>query len=189
MLADDVVQVSACLRAGGVDIWLDGGWGIDALVEEQTRPHDDLDMVLALDQADRAIGLLRTLGFAVAEDLRPTRLVLREPAGRQVDIHPVTFDAAGTGRQQGAAPDGGDCLYPASGFTTGVIAGQRVGCLSAAVQIAHHLGYPPDDADWHDMLTLRARLGVDLPVPYARGEHNGVPVPSTDGGDVPADRA
>jgi lincosamide nucleotidyltransferase A/C/D/E len=166
MAADDVVRIAERLLAGGVTFWLDGGWGIDALVSEQTRPHDDLDMVLALGQADRAIDVLGALGFAVAEDLRPVRLVLRDLAGRQVDIHPVTFDADGTGRQQGAAPDGGDCMYPASGFTAGVVAGQCVGCLSAAVQVAHHLGYSPDDADWHDMFLLQTRLGVDLPPPY-----------------------
>jgi lincosamide nucleotidyltransferase A/C/D/E len=166
MAADDVVRSAERLLADGVTFWLDGGWGIDALVGEQTRAHDDLDMVLSLDQTDHAIEVLRDLGFAVAEDLRPVRLVLRDPAGHQVDLHPVTFDADGTGWQRGAAPDGSDCRYPANGFTDGIVAGQRVGCLSAVVQVAHHLGYPPDDADWQDMQLLRTRLGVDLPSPY-----------------------
>lgn len=168
MLAADVLQVAACLSASGVMFWLDGGWGIDALIGEQARAHGDVDIVLTLAQADQAIVSLGALGFVVADDVRPVRLVLRDAAGRQVDVHPVTFDAEGTGWQQGAAPDGGDCPYPASGFTAGLIAGRRIGCLSAAVQLAHHLGYQPDDADWHDMHLLHTRLGVDLPAPYDR---------------------
>lgn len=27
-------------------VWLDGGWGVDALLGRQTRPHDDMDIVI-----------------------------------------------------------------------------------------------------------------------------------------------
>jgi hypothetical protein len=27
-------------------IWLDGGWGVDALVGEQTREHEDLNLIV-----------------------------------------------------------------------------------------------------------------------------------------------
>ena len=30
----------------GFDLWIGGGWGVDALVGHQTRPHDDLGVVL-----------------------------------------------------------------------------------------------------------------------------------------------
>jgi lincosamide nucleotidyltransferase A/C/D/E len=170
MQATDVLQIATCLHTGGVEIWLDGGWGIDALIGEESRTHDDVDMVLALNQTDRAITALGALGFVVAEDLRPTRLVLRDLAGRQVDMHPVTFDADGTGWQRGAAPDRSDCPYPASGFTTGAVAGQPIGCLSATVQLAHHTGYPPDAKDWQDMQLLYTRLGMDPPAPYKQQE-------------------
>ena len=43
MLAEDVLELYALLLEHGVQIWLDGGWGIDALLERQTRPHKDLD--------------------------------------------------------------------------------------------------------------------------------------------------
>jgi len=166
MRSGDVLKILERWGADGVTVWLDGGWGIDALVGEQTRPHDDLDVVLALDQTDRAIKCLVEIGFVIELDDRPTRLVLRAGAGRQVDVHPVTFDADGTGWQRGAAPGGGDCPYPAKGFTSGEVAGQPVPCLSASVQMAHHLGYPPDEKDWHDVRLLHERHGVDLMAPY-----------------------
>jgi len=30
----------------GIRVWIDGGWGVDALLAEQTRPHEDLDIVI-----------------------------------------------------------------------------------------------------------------------------------------------
>lgn len=174
MLAADVLALVDCLDAAGVAVWLDGGWGVDALLRKQTRPHDDVDAVIPLHQTAPAISALETLGFAVHLDLRPTRLVLRDGTGRQVDVHPVVFDAAGTGWQRGAAPDGGDCRYPADGFVSGTIAGRRVGCFSAAVQIAHHTGYPPDEKDFHDVRLLHDRFGLALP-PAFRTEQPDTP--------------
>jgi hypothetical protein len=39
-----VLQVLDRLDANGVTGWLDGGWGVDAVLGEQTRPHEDLDL-------------------------------------------------------------------------------------------------------------------------------------------------
>lgn len=165
MQAADVLAVLAALDAAGVPAWLDGGWGVDALVGRQTRPHSDLDLVIALGQAGRAESALRLLGFAVVDDARPTRLVLRDGAGRQIDCHTVTFDATGGGVQE--LPDAAAFRYPAEGFRgTGRVAGQPVACLTAEVQVLCHLGYPPDADDYHDMRLLHECCGVALPTPY-----------------------
>jgi hypothetical protein len=37
MTAEDVVEVSDALEHACVEVWIDGGWGVDALLEEQTR--------------------------------------------------------------------------------------------------------------------------------------------------------
>jgi len=42
MTRQDVVEILGWLDGGDVAVWLDGGWGVDALVGEQTRDHDDL---------------------------------------------------------------------------------------------------------------------------------------------------
>lgn len=39
----NVINLYQRLLDAGIPIWLDGGWGVDALLEEQTRIHDDLD--------------------------------------------------------------------------------------------------------------------------------------------------
>jgi lincosamide nucleotidyltransferase A/C/D/E len=36
----------------GINIWIDGGWGVDALLGAQTRPHKDLD--IAIEERDVA---------------------------------------------------------------------------------------------------------------------------------------
>lgn len=46
MPATRVLEIISALEAADLCCWVDGGWGIDALVGEQTRPHKDLDLVV-----------------------------------------------------------------------------------------------------------------------------------------------
>lgn len=170
MIANQVLAVVDALTGLDVPAWLDGGWGIDALLGAQHRVHDDLDLVLELADVDRAAEGLAPLGCHIAEDLRPTRVLLRAHDGRQVDLHPVVFDAAGTGWQAGAMPDGGDCPYPADGFTAGQVEGRRVGCLSARLQVAHHSGYPQRTKDREDLSRLADVFAARLPAGYDRAD-------------------
>lgn len=87
MESHDVLDVVDALTTAGVAVWLDGGWGVDALLGEQTRAHDDLDVVIALDEAAAAQEALRKVRFAVVEDELPTRFVMRDRDNRSVDFH------------------------------------------------------------------------------------------------------
>jgi len=68
MRSEDATTVLDALAAAGVDVWVDGGWGVDALVLGQTRHHDDLDLVVSLTDHDMAVGALQSHG-----GLRPSR--------------------------------------------------------------------------------------------------------------------
>ena len=46
MTAPDVAELVAFLEENGLEIYLDGGWAVDAVLGEQTRPHDDLDIAM-----------------------------------------------------------------------------------------------------------------------------------------------
>jgi lincosamide nucleotidyltransferase A/C/D/E len=162
--ADQVLDILARLQAAGVRAWTGGGWGIDALVGEQTRSHDDLDLAIDTRDETHAIQTLQHAGFEIAADHRPTRLVMRTSTGTEVDLHPVDFAGPGPGVQ--LVPGGNPFLYPTDAFTSGRIAGHPVPCLSAVQQIRFHLGYPPQDKDHHDMRLLRDRLGLTVPPPY-----------------------
>jgi lincosamide nucleotidyltransferase A/C/D/E len=162
--ADQALDVLARLQAAGVRAWIGGGWGIDALIGEQTRRHDDLDLAINTRDEAHTIQTLQQAGFRIVEDHRPTRFVMRTSGGAEVDLHPVDFTHHGPGVQH--VPDGNPFLYPPDAFATGRIAGRLVPCLSAVQQVRFHLGYPPLDKDHHDMRLLRDRLGLTIPPPY-----------------------
>ncbi len=44
--SDGVAEILERLAVRGIEVWVDGGWGVDALLGEQTRSHDDLDLVI-----------------------------------------------------------------------------------------------------------------------------------------------
>jgi lincosamide nucleotidyltransferase A/C/D/E len=163
MTAGDVLAVLHALRTAGLRVHVGGGWGIDALLGEQTRPHNDLDLSIDAQHDARVIQILEAAGFLIGEDQRPTRLVMRDPAGHEVDVHPVVFDASGAGVQ--VAFDG-ELHYPANGFTTGTIGGETVGCLSVELQVRFHSGYAPSDKDRQDMQWLAERFDARLPAAY-----------------------
>jgi len=165
MRAEDVLEVVACLEVAGVGVWLDGGWGIDALLGEQTRLHDDLDIVMAMAQLDVARDALHEIGYVLTIDELPTRCVLADATDRRIDIHPVTFDLDGGGIQR--QPDGGTFRYPSEGLAgVGRIAGKALRCLTPELQLRCHLAYEPDDDDRHDVRLLCERFGLALPDAY-----------------------
>jgi lincosamide nucleotidyltransferase A/C/D/E len=43
MTSADVTEFYIDSNALGIEIWIEGGWGVDALLGEQTRPVADLD--------------------------------------------------------------------------------------------------------------------------------------------------
>jgi lincosamide nucleotidyltransferase A/C/D/E len=162
----DVLRVLDVLQERGLQVWLDGGWGVDALLGEVTRQHEDVDLVVELEAVPDVLDCLGTLGLAVVDDLRPVRVVVRAPDGRQVDLHPVTFADDGTGWQLGASADGTACPYPPWGFGQGHVLGRAVPCLTPELQLEHHCGYQPRARDRSDMAKLAQRFALTLLRPY-----------------------
>jgi lincosamide nucleotidyltransferase A/C/D/E len=162
MRANDVVEVLDALEDAGVTVWLDGGWGVDALLGEQTREHDDLDVVADIDHVPKIVVTLGKLGFTTLKTWpdSPESFVLADAADRRFDVHPLRFDSEGNGVQQ---IERGEWTYPADGFKgRGAVAGRPVRCLTPEVQVLTHGGYELDDDDFADLEALRARFGVEL---------------------------
>jgi lincosamide nucleotidyltransferase A/C/D/E len=160
-----VIEVVRELERGGLVVWLDGGWGIDALLGRETRTHADLDLVIDRDQLPTARRLLGGLGFEDVPDVQPglpAQVVLGERRRGQVDFHLVVFDSDGNGWQQLGENAWG--AYPAGGLTgTGSVAGEAVRCLTAELQVRHHLGYKWDSHDQQDMRLLADQFRIALP--------------------------
>jgi lincosamide nucleotidyltransferase A/C/D/E len=142
------------LSDAGIRAWVAGGWAVDAVVGRQTRSHGDLDLAVDASQLDLLMALLGEQGFEVTVDWLPSRVELTASDGRRVDLHPVEFRADGAGLQAGLEGPGFE--YPVDGFTSGMIDGRRVPCLSASQQLRFREGYPPRDVDVHDIALLRA---------------------------------
>ncbi|HVH04821.1 MAG TPA: amino acid transporter [Myxococcota bacterium] len=168
MDADSVLEILAALERGGVAVWLDGGWGVDALLGEETRAHGDLDVILAAPDTAELRDALRGLGFATKAGGSATSFVLADASGREVDVHAIEFDARGYGSF--ALPDGGRWPFPPSAFAgRGTVKGRAVRCLSAEAQVqCHGQGYAPTEKDLSDMERLQERFGVVLPLALCR---------------------
>jgi len=166
MTERDVTTVLERLDGAGIDAWLDGGWAVDALLGGQTRPHDDLDLIVRVADMPAMREALAGDGFELDRGEPHSNFVLRDGAGREIDVHPVTFDAGGDGIYR--MENGDDWVFPADGFSgRGRVGAREVRCLTADVQmLCHATGYSPGETDFHDMRLLNARLGTVLLPPY-----------------------
>jgi lincosamide nucleotidyltransferase A/C/D/E len=169
MTADDVVEVLEWLQEANLVIWVDGGWGVDALVGVQTRPHTDLD--LALDQTclGRARETLERRGFhqdTTADPGLPARLVMQDQRGRQVDLHPLVFTGKGGGWQQLSETGKAWGRYPDDDLRSiGVVGARDVRCVSPGLQFRFRMGYEWSSRDEHDLRLLIDRFDMPAPPP------------------------
>jgi lincosamide nucleotidyltransferase A/C/D/E len=166
MEATDVLDVLAVLIEDGVSVVLDGGWGIDALLGAQHRDHADLDLVVGAEHLEVALAALAGVGFAVDDDHRPTRVTVADRDGRRVEFRVVGPEVDGLRWQVGGAPDGTDRRYPVASVTSGWVGGERVECIDAQLQVAHHQGYEATPRDVADLRLLQKQFGVGLPEGY-----------------------
>lgn len=171
MTSQDLVELLQMLDGASIPLWLDGGWGVDALLGIQTRPHKDVDLVLHVGDVPRLCRLLEDKGFALKQGRPPNSFVLADGLGIEVDVHAITFDPDGNGIYR--MENGENWVYPADGFSgLGTVDGRNVHCLSPAVQVLCHAhGYLPTEKDRRDMELLRQQFGLELP-PQLREDGN-----------------
>ena len=58
---DKVERFLSATRA--IKIWVDGGWGVDALLRRQCREHSDLDIIVASEDVETLTKLLESLCY------------------------------------------------------------------------------------------------------------------------------
>ncbi|MFI5691936.1 nucleotidyltransferase domain-containing protein [Kribbella sp. NPDC051586] len=147
MTAERVLELLDALA--GLEVWVDGGWGVDALVGRQTRPHGDLDLGVARPELDRVVERLGDLGYDVtdARYVEVTVQLTHAVEGHRVDLHPST-PLAGGGTEQ-LDFDGHTHFIPPP--TSGRIDGRLVRCMPASAQRQSHQGYEFRPQDLHDM--------------------------------------
>ncbi len=163
MSAREAVAILERLDERGIAVWLEGGWGVDALVGRETRAHDDVDVIVSIDEVDRLQEALRELAYERARGGPPLSFELVDTDGHQVDVHPVTFQPGGDAVYR--MEDGRDWVYPAGSLSgRGTIAGRPVKCLAPDIALmCHSQGYALDAEHRRDVEALCEHFRLRLP--------------------------
>lgn len=159
----DVVELLDFLEQNGLEVHVDGGWAVDALLGKQTRDHDDLDVAIPHAQVPLLRRLMASRGFheRPRADSWECNFVLADAGDRRLDVHSYTLDAAG--KNVSGVP------YAAEHLTgTGVIAGRPLRCIDPAWLVKFHTGYEVDERDHRDVRLLCERFGLPLPGEYSK---------------------
>lgn len=161
MKAETVVELVRFLQAHGIDVVVDGGWGVDALLGRQTRLHDDLDIAIPHSDVPKLRRLLGERGFSevLRDDSRNCNFVLQDAAGNLLDVHSYTFDASGQNIF-------GVAYLPEHLTGEGVIDGFAVKCIPPEWSVKFHTGYDVDENDFRDVKALCEKFDLELPDEY-----------------------
>jgi Aminoglycoside-2''-adenylyltransferase len=100
MTAEDALEVVGWLSEADVDVWLLGGWSVDALVGEQTRKHKDLDLSVRDEHVSRMSDVLKPEG--TARRGRPLQSFARTPDAIATPVSTAKAVCAGAAKDQSA---------------------------------------------------------------------------------------
>ncbi|GAB7036212.1 MULTISPECIES: nucleotidyltransferase domain-containing protein [Catenuloplanes] len=163
---DDVLAVLRLADGAGARLWIDGGWGVDALLGTQTREHGDLDVAIESAHLPAFVAALTAASFgAVGEaGAAPWNFLVARPGGPVVDLHVIVRDADGNGV---LGPPERDAVHPAaSPAGRGTIGGRAVDCIAPEWVVRFHDAYPGDATDRADVHAICERFGLPVPAQY-----------------------
>jgi lincosamide nucleotidyltransferase A/C/D/E len=161
MTAESALKLVKLFKQNQIEVILDGGWGVDALLGEQTRAHSDLDIVVAYEDVPRLRKLLESDGYTdvLRPDTREVNFVMGDELGHLLDIHTYTLDRLNHPEQ------GLD--YPLESLNgAGSIHAYPVRCIDLENMVNFHTGYTLDENDYHDVKALCERFGIPIPAEY-----------------------
>ena len=161
MTAEDVIGIVKLLNQNSIEVIIDGGWGVDALMGKQTRTHQDLDVAVMHKDVPKIRALLESRGYqdVPRDDTWECNIVLGDDEGHLFDLHSCTFDEAGNNIF--------GVKYPYDSLNgMGSINGFPVKCIPPEWMVKFHTGYELDDNDYHDVKLLCKQFGVEMPKEY-----------------------
>src|SRR5260370_10774702 len=96
MTAKDAVELYTLFDQHGIQVWIDGGWGVDALLGRQTRKHDDLDVALRHSNVSALRKLLEDCGYrhVTSGGSWGCNFVLGDDEGHRIDVHSFEIDTS-----------------------------------------------------------------------------------------------
>ena len=157
--AVDLLKKSSLI---GVEVWITGGWGVDAILGRQTRPHNDIDFFIQKKDTAEFIQMLSSNGYHETKKESEDQQVWCDSCDRVVDLHFFEFVGNGTLRFENE-------IYPLDIFNgNGRIGGITVRCLTAEAQVKYHQGYEYKEKDIQDVLLLCRTFGLPIPKDYEK---------------------
>ncbi len=161
MNAFDVIEIVNLLNQNNIEIIVDGGWGVDALLGRQTRTHQDLDVAVMHKDVPKIRALLGARGYQEIprDDSWECNFVLGDSQGHLFDLHSCTFDDVGNNVF--------GVKYPYDSLSgKGFINGFPIRCISAEWMVKFHTGYKLGENDYHDVKLLCKQFGIAMPEEY-----------------------
>ena len=158
----DAIEIILYAEESEIAIWLDGGWGVDALLGEETRVHNDIDLFVEKSNSKKFLEIIKEKGFAEVVEAYTTtdHTVWKDDKGRIIDLHIFEFD------EQGYLVFEGEAYSPEVFSGIGKIGDKEVKCINAKNQVLFHLGYEHDENDVHDVRLLCERFNIPIPNEY-----------------------
>lgn len=157
----EVAALYSQLEDMRIKIWLDGGWGVDALLGKQTRAHKDLDIAINQKDVPQFMAFIATQGYTEVRRDSDYNIVMRDGLGREIDFHAFITDDAGSIT--------GGVVYPNESLTgTGTIGGHSVRCIAPEYMVKFHTGYELTEKDYKDVLAVCTKFNIALPDEYTR---------------------
>jgi len=161
-----VLELCKMLEENGISVWIDGGWGVDALLCEQTRMHGDLDIAVHRKDSAKLRQLLENLSYREEHrsDSSEFMYVLKNDCGKCVDVHVFEYDESGQNTY--------GIEYPFGSLAgAGTIDGQKVNCIAPGFMLQFKTGYEPKEKDFLDVRALCEKFGFELPGKYAKSDY------------------
>ena len=161
MPPDIVLDIVRRLNDQKIEVILDGGWAVDALLGYQSRPHEDLDVAVFHKDVPAIRGLLEDLGYVVVprDDSWECNFVYGNGEGHLVDIHSCSFD------DKNKYTYGVEYTWKAL-QGQGQIEGVDVRCIPPEILVDYHTGYALDENDYHDVKLLCEKFKLAIPPEY-----------------------
>ena len=157
----DVCEILEMLSEASVKVFLDGGWGVDALIGRETRIHNDIDLFVEKKDYGKAISVITWKGYreVVMDYTTVSHTVWKDDNGRIIDLHCFEYV------EDGILYDG--YTFPSETFSgKGKIGNIEVSCINPEAQVQFHLGYEYDENDVHDVLLLCRTFNLEIPEQY-----------------------
>ena len=156
---EDAVEIISVFENAGIKVFIDGGWGIDALLGYQSRAHNDIDIFIESFNKDNVLKILDANEYKeiITDYTTSDHSVWKDKNGRVIDLHLFSYSPNDNYIFEGEE-------YPREVFSgTGKIGNIDVVCIPPEYQVQFHLGYERDVNDIKDVLKICETFNIEIP--------------------------